>query len=260
MSLARSLLGSIADLCWPPACLVCGSSVGSATTLVCDRCRASIVHHGAVCRRCGSGVRKAATHHAPGGTPKIVCSDCRLSPPPYLQGRSIGPHVPPLSTLIYHLKYRHRPALAPILARWLEEVRVRAGWEAEVIVPVPTTPWRRWRRGYNQAELLAQELGALAHIPVACPLSRRHGPSQVGADFARRARNVRGRFRVRSPREVLHKRVLLVDDVLTTGATVHEVSATLLASGARAVYVLTLTSTGATRAPEPARRRGEAIP
>jgi ComF family protein len=153
--------------------------------------------------------------------------------------------------MIYHLKYRHRPALAPMLAERLAAVVRAAGWDdVEGIVPVPTTGWRRWRRGYNQAELLARELGRLLGLPVhSRVVIRRHGRSQVGADYGRRAQNVRGKFRVIQERDLLHARLLLVDDVLTTGATAHEVTATLMAAGARKVYLVTLTSTGRTRVP-----------
>ena len=245
----RSVAGMLADFCWPPACLVCGVTLPSAKLLICPRCDESVSPHGVVCRVCGSGLSQVPPGGGtPGGRPGPVCRDCREHAPPFLQARSYGPHTAPLSVMLYHLKYRHRPALAPLLAERLAEVVQRAGWnDVDAIVPVPTTRWRRWRRGYNQAELLARDLGALVNLPVlGSALIRRHGRSQVGADYAQRARNVRGRFRVRDDRGFLHRRVLLVDDVLTTGATAHEVSATIMAAGARKVYLVTLTSTGRT--------------
>lgn len=237
----------VADVWWPPACVVCGNALPSADLLVCARCDEAVARHGIVCRRCGSGLRPASEGGGtPGGRVGGICADCRDHAPPFAQARSYGPHCAPLSTMIYHLKYRHRPSLAPPLAARLAAVVGAAGWhDVDAILPVPTTPWRRWRRGYNQAELLARELGKITGLPVhTAALRRRRGRSQVGADFAQRARNVRGQFSVRDERVLLHQRLLLVDDVLTTGATAHEVTATLMAAGARKVYVATLTSTG----------------
>ncbi|MBN1425847.1 ComF family protein [Candidatus Fermentibacteria bacterium] len=244
---AGSFGGMVADFCWPPACLVCGTSLQSAKTLICDECDAAVCPHGVVCRRCGSGMGPVAPGGGtPGGRTGGVCRDCREHEPTFVQARSYGPHVAPLSSMIYHLKYRHRPALGPFLAARLAAVLRAAEWDdVDAIVPVPTTWWRRWRRGYNQAEVLARELGVLTDLPVLPRVvMRRHGASQVGADYARRAQNVRGQFRVTRSRDLLHQRVLLVDDVLTTGATAQEVAATIMAAGARKVYLVTLTSTG----------------
>lgn len=249
-AMTESFAGMVADLCWPPSCIVCGTSLLSAALLTCDECEAAVCPHGVVCRRCGSALAPAPPGSGtPGGRPGGVCRDCREHEPPYVQARSYGPHLAPLATMVYHLKYRHRPALGPVLARRLWEVLRAAQWDdIEAVVPVPTTWWRRWRRGYNQAEVLARELGLLSGLPVLPHvIARRHGRSQVGADYAARANNVRGQFRIVRGGDLLHRRVLLVDDVLTTGATAQEVAATILAAGARRVYVATLTSTGKTQ-------------
>lgn len=209
---------------------------------------ASIISHERVCRKCGS-VRWSARkpgQAVPGGIAEGLCADCWEAEPPFTQARCYGPHRPPLSVLIYHLKYRHKPNLAPFLASLMEEVVAQVQWKGiEAVVAVPTTRWRVWRRGYNQARLLAAALSVQLGLPlIHHAVTRKGGRSQVGFKLQKRAENVRGVFHVRDHREFLHKTLLLVDDVYTTGATAKEMTRVLLAAGARKVYVLTLTSTG----------------
>jgi ComF family protein len=246
----RELLAALADFCWPPGCLLCGTSVDDSRNIICHACWESIVGHTVVCRRCGSGLQQAtAVSPRPGGTSRGLCPDCKQVDPPFQRARSCGPHVPPLSSLLYHFKYRHRPDLSVLLSSLLEPVFRSAEWKPiHGIVAVPTTWWRSWRRGYNQADVLARELSDRIGIPYRRgALGRKGGGSQVGSGLLSRSRNVRGAFVVRDNRELLHRNILLVDDVLTTGATAKEVTEVLTAAGVRNVYLLTVTSTGRKR-------------
>jgi ComF family protein len=148
---------------------------------------------------------------------------------------------------IHALKYGGRPVLAAPLGQLLAEEGAEAvpvalrDW-ADGVLPVPLHPARRAERGFNQAELLAAPCAArwgVRMLPRALVRARPTLP-QADLDAAARRANVRDAFRVSRPGEVRGRRVLLVDDVLTTGATVGAAAGALLAAGAAAVGVLTL--------------------
>ncbi len=146
--------------------------------------------------------------------------------------------------LILGFKYADRTFAAPAFARWM--VRAAAGLinDADLVVPVPLHRFRLWRRRYNQAALLALGITKLAGKQAVPDLlvRKRATPSQGRLSAAQRRANVRGAFAVRAERraELAGKRVLLVDDVMTTGATVSSSARALLRAGAAAVDVVTL--------------------
>lgn len=143
---------------------------------------------------------------------------------------------------IYQLKYKNFRALAPLLAELLTEYLKRGSLTVEVVVPVPLHPRRMRERGYNQAALLARELGKLTGLPVAEEALRRARDSlpQAKAPSAEiRRRNVEGAF-VCSDRRLSGMQVLLLDDVCTTGATLNSCAIALKDAGARSVCGLTL--------------------
>jgi ComF family protein len=127
------------------------------------------------------------------------------------------------------------------MAAWLAEVCRREDWRPTLVIPVPLSPKRRRRRGYNQADLVAGALAGMLGLPVRSDaLSReRETPSQVGLDPAARRRNVEGAFRALRA-EVEGQVVLLVDDLFTTGATLASCAQALRAAGSSEVYGLTV--------------------
>ena len=147
--------------------------------------------------------------------------------------------------LVLGFKHGDRTHGAPAYGRWMARAGAELLREADLVVPVPLHWLRLFRRRYNQAALLAQAVARTAGVPVAVDLlaRRRPTPSQghLSAMAARR-RNVRGAFAVRPGRAELVKdrRIVLVDDVLTTGATAESCARTLLRAGAAAVDVLVL--------------------
>jgi ComF family protein len=146
--------------------------------------------------------------------------------------------------LILAFKHGDRTDAAPALAAFLARAAGGLLSECDVIVPVPLNRWRLLRRRYNQAALLAQSLARRSGKPVAVDLLRRRRatPSQGGLTAVQRRQNVRGAFAVR-PRlagQIAGRAVLLVDDVMTTGATVESCAAALRAAGAGRVDVVTL--------------------
>lgn len=172
-----------------------------------------------------------------------LSAEAIANPPPFGRARAVCLHDDIARALVHGLKYRDRLELAGVMATWM----VRAGREviedAEVIVPVPLHRRRLWQRRFNQAALLANAIGETAGRPVeVAALARiRSTQRQVGLDHKARQSNVRGAFVVEPVARPLveGRRVLLVDDVYTTGATVKACTRALLRARAASVDVLT---------------------
>ena len=185
---------------------------------------------------CGCGT-PLATREGP-------CGRCRRNLSPFEAGASLGPFEGSLRSALHALKYKgHRRAARLLAAALASEPSVqRLLVDGAVLVPVPLHPLRRRERGFNQAELLARELARRATGVLVAPevlVRRRDTPSQTGLTAAQRRRNVRGAFAIRHRSRVTGQKLILVDDVLTTGATVRECARALRSAGAREVQVLT---------------------
>ncbi len=143
---------------------------------------------------------------------------------------------------MHALKFGGWGELAPVMARRLVPAARRIGWpDSTLIVPVPTTPSRRRERGYNQAELLARALGGVIGFPVVDALRRSEGrATQIALPRAERLTNVDGAFRVVAERAscLAGRSILLVDDVLTTGATASAAATELSRAGAAEISLL----------------------
>ena len=185
-----------------------------------------------VCDGCG-----APWEYDPG--PGVRCPACTARPRAFDRARAACLYDEHSRDLILKLKHADRTDLAPVLARWLMRAARPLLDTAEVIAPVPVHRWRLLSRRYNQMAEVARPLGALAGVPVVPDaLERvRRTERQGGKSAAGRRRNVAGAFAVPPGRRdrVAGRRVLLVDDVLTTGATAHACARALKAAGAAAV-------------------------
>lgn len=173
---------------------------------------------------------------------KVVCRDCDIEGRFFLRARAVGTYDGALKEIIREFKFYGRRDLAEglgvLMAR--EAYREKSMRTCDIIVPVPLHPLRLAERGYNQAELLAKEVGACLGIRVQDSVERTVGPGEqnkVGRQLRREL--VRGAFYVPYPAKVAGKRVLLVDDVITTGNTANESARILLRAGAAEVYVIT---------------------
>lgn len=238
MSLWRSLL----DLLYPPACLACRRPTPAPG--FCSTCRAAIRTCTAPgCRRCGTPFLQAALV-------EYDCSRCGRRPPAYRRARaralyrSGGPAADPLPAVLQRYKYGRDVTLAPVLGDLVAEAELARGGDYDLIVPVPLHRERlRWR-GFNQSLLLARHIARRIDTPVAPRLLCRTRPTapQVDLDEKARQANVAGAFAVAASdaRRLRDRRILLVDDVLTTGATVDECSKALRRGGAAVVDVLVL--------------------
>ncbi len=173
-----------------------------------------------------------------------LCGNCILRMPPYAGARSFGCYGAELSALIQGLKFHRRQNLARLLSSLLA-CTFYESWSREdfdLIVPVPLHYKRTRMRGYNQAELLARSLARQIAVPFSkSALDRvRSTPPQVGLTDSQRVENVRNVFRCRYPRHIARRRILLIDDVMTTGATAASSVRSLLEGGALRVSVLTV--------------------
>ena len=238
-------LDPLLDLVFPAICPVCQSrSDDPPHRPFCGTCWAALPRVAApVCARCGAGY--------PGLGAGLVCDACRRAPPPYAFARAVAEYRAGMRLAIHALKYGPRPALAAPLGAFLAEAGARLlpappGDLVDALVPVPLHPARQAARGFNQAELLAVPCAARWGLPVFRRALRRARPTppQTALDAAARRQNVAGAFLVARPAQIAGRRLLLVDDVLTTGATAGAAASALLAAGAAQVGVLVVAHVG----------------
>jgi ComF family protein len=172
------------------------------------------------------------------------CSACRDESLPFEAAVRLGRYDGPLRDVILRMKHHTGEALAELLGElWADRVGPRLlALQPEVVVPVPLHWWRRWRRGYNQSAALAHSLADRLKLPCHPGWLRRirNTPPQTSQTLAGRRENVRGAFRARYGVPLRQRSVLLVDDVMTTGATASEAARALLKGGAARVLVAVL--------------------
>ncbi|WP_018259544.1 ComF family protein [Methylobacterium sp. WSM2598] len=240
LRLAASLPGAARDallgLVYPPTCIACGAATG-------------LPH--ALCPACWRGVRfierpyceRLGTPFAVDlGVPGLLSPAAMADPPVFARARAALRYDATAKRLVHRLKYEDRLDLAAAMGAMMARAGRELIAEADVAVPVPLWRWRLWWRRFNQAMLLARHAtrgSGLAVAPDLLARVKRTRP-QVGLSRAARAENLQGAFRVPEaarPR-LAGRRVLLVDDVITTGSTANAAARALLRGGAAAVDVL----------------------
>ena len=224
---ARKLGRGLLDLLYPPFCVGCGRP----GTMYCSTCRDGTPRiQPPLCPRCG---RPQAVSR--------VCHDCAVEPPSVDGIRSVMVFEGALRAAIHQFKYGYVRDLAVPLGNLLISYWRETPLAADVIVPVPLHARRLRERGYNQAALLAQHLGLALGVPVYsnCLRRSRYTASQTRLSARERSHNVEGAFACTGT-GVLGQRVLLVDDVCTTGATLGACGRALEEGGARSVWALTV--------------------
>jgi ComF family protein len=224
------------DLLFPPLCVGCRASVETSHAL-CPTCWSNISFlDGACCTGCGLPFPAD-----PGG--ETLCGACHASPRAFERTRALMRYDDASKPLILKFKNADRLDYAPAFAQWLERAGKPPLKDADLIVPVPLHRWRLWRRRYNQSALLAAHLARLTgkDWDARALIRSRLSPSQGAMPSAKaRRRNVLGAFRVTDPARVKGKRILVVDDVFTTGATLEACARALKRAGASGVDVLAL--------------------
>jgi ComF family protein len=215
----RSLLGRAAQLL-PQHCALCGRPCADA--LVCEACDRALPRLGPVCPRCALPI--------PGGA---VCGRCLARPPPWDAARAAFLYAYPLDQLLQAMKYRgvfgYADFLAGSLARTIVDI-------PDAVIALPLAPARQRERGFNQAQELARRIARIVGSQVVAGLVRvRDSPAQAALPWRERRRNVRNAFAALPA--VAGLRVAVVDDVLTTGATLTAATQALRRAGARGVAV-----------------------
>jgi ComF family protein len=247
-SISRPLRGALA-YCRSALSQTARLALDIALPTLCVACREPVAGEG-VCAACWAQLSFIAPPYCPrlgipfvyDPGPDILSMQAIADPPAYQRARAAVRYDEIAKTLVHALKYHDRTDLAPSMGGWM----ARAGQElldqADVLVPVPLH-WRRgWSRRYNQAGALAHVISRHSGVAVARDALRRIRPTehQIGLSRAERARNVQGAFHVPPQRraEIQGRRVVLVDDVLTSGATTDACARALLRARAAQVDVL----------------------
>jgi len=239
--LARGLL----ELLSPGCCHLCGQHIPQVEQVFCDSCRRKLLTDPKPsCPRCAATIGPHA-YTADG------CFHCRTEKFPFKQALRLGSYEQEkLHELVLRLKHPSGEFLARLIIRlWLERDLSRfEALDVDVVVPVPSHWWRRLERGYDQVATLARELASQLRLP--CERSwlyrKRHTKRQVEKKSRQeRKDNVHKAFAVREGLNLKDRRILLIDDVMTTGATLKEAAGPLVDAGAARVVVAVLARTSA---------------
>jgi len=231
-------MASLFRLVLHEACPLCGAHLGvPGGETCCLSCQNDLpLIRSPLCIRCG------IPFPSPEGEDHI-CGTCLLDPPPFSKARSLGRYEGPLHDAIHRFKYRRMIPLGEALGKFMGNLSMPGiSWTAfDVVVPVPLHERKLRARGFNQSAVLAKALGRVAALPLDVFSFRkiRETRPQTFLSAEERVKNVRRAFEVVNPAAVEGKRILLVDDVFTTGSTVREGVRELLRGGAADVAVLT---------------------
>ncbi|MDL1970268.1 MAG: ComF family protein [Candidatus Desulfofervidaceae bacterium] len=242
MSILKQLVivPRLLDVFFPCLCAGCGTPV-EASRLFCAECEADLAMVTApFCQICG------CPFTSPQGD-EHICGECLQQPPFFKAARSVFIYKEPIKRAIIQFKFLGCTALAELFAKviitnldgFIKQIA------PDIVIPVPLHLSRLRERGYNQCLLLAKRIARILGIPCKKRTLQKVKPtmSQVGLSLSQRRFNVKGSFTVVDPDAVQGRRILLIDDVFTTGSTVNECAKVLVKAGADGVWVITLART-----------------
>lgn len=226
----RKIFGNVLDWIYPPVCISCGKP----GTLLCEDCLSKLPAVGKhYCSVCGKPLQ-----------PRHYCKLCGRSEFRFRASRAPYLYEGPAAAMIKSLKYKGTFGLVPVMTNLLSTFWQDLQWDIDLVIPVPLSKKRQAQRGFNQSELIAKSFAkqnALSCEPRAL-MKHRETHTQVGLNADERRENLSGAFAA-EPSMVRSKRILLLDDVMTTGSTFAECSAVLLDAGADTVHCLSVATT-----------------
>ena len=229
----RRCLSTLLDLLYPPRCPICDDLLPPGR-LICPECLPKLSYvKKPRCLICGKGISDATQEY---------CRDCRKKPHMYEQGRALFEY-PSVAMSMYRFKYGGRKEYARFYGKQIayylkEDIRK---WHAQALVPVPIHPQRKYKRGYNQAEALAEEIGFYLQIPVEKGLLKRvkNTQPQKLLDDRQRQNNLKNAFKI-GQNDVKWKSIIMIDDIYTTGSTIDHCARVLKQHGVEKIYYIAI--------------------
>lgn len=227
----KRFANTLQKILYPPSCPLCGELIPISSGTVCKVCRAELSYiQQPVCLRCGKEIMDEEQE---------LCEDCSNHTRSYIRGFPAMNYVTPLSESVADFKYHNRRDYAEFYAQEIVRCRGREilAVNPEALIPVPIHNAKLKKRGYNQAEVLAQEIGNILHIPVDTQVIQRcvNTIPQKTLNQEEREKNLKNAF-ISTDKIVKYKRVILVDDIYTTGATIEACTNILKDKGITDVY------------------------
>jgi ComF family protein len=235
----RELLNNVGDIIFPPQCLACGEILDPpARHIFCSLCREKIRFiTGSLCPICGMPFEDSPA-------PSHICGSCIEARPHYNQARAAVSFETIIMDAIHKFKYGRSMSLGNALGSFMADFAFPDFdlTEYSLLMPVPLHVKKLRQRGFNQSLLLARALGKKHNLPVNFSLLKRSKftLSQTGLHKNEREKNIKGAFIVTDKEKIVGEKIILIDDVYTTGATINECAKTLVKAGAEKVAALTL--------------------
>ena len=219
---------------FPSRCPICDKVRPIGGGKICIHCEKTLsIVTTPFCMKCGKALEDETREY---------CKDCSTVNHEYNQGRAVFLY-PSIRKSVYRLKYKNRKEYAEYLGWKMAQVCGKAlkEWAPDALVPVPLHDKRMQKRGYNQAELLAKELGKYLHIPVNTSLVKRERNTkpQKALDITGRQNNLKNAFKIKQ-NNVKLKTIVIIDDIYTTGSTIDAIARELKAAGIQRVYYVAL--------------------
>ena len=226
------MLNKFLNLLFPETCPICQKPcLNHETAPICTDCWKSIrQYNGPLCRKCGTPLVSEVS---------IICGECLKEEPAFEYARSFGLYDDPLRKGINLLKYHGKKRLSRPLSALLMKAGVP---DADAVIPVPLYHKRLRKREFNQSALISKYIAEerKSRLLLDCLVKVRDTLPQVGLRYKARVKNIKGAFKVNNIDLIKDKKIILIDDVVTTGATIRECSMTLKKAGAEKIYVISL--------------------